>query len=101
MIATVLDSDERGEEVRAALETTENVLLRLDAGLAADGIVPSLLVAETRVSGEEELRTPEELEAVRGPALRARGDGARPTPPARSASGSSDEVERRAARVSS
>jgi transcription termination factor Rho len=65
VIATVLDSDERGKEVRDALETTENSLLRLDAGLASDGIVPSLLIAECRVSGEEELRSPEELEAVR------------------------------------
>ena len=65
VIATVLDSDERGQEVREALETTENALLRLDAELAADGIVPSLIVSECRVSGEEELRSPEELEAAR------------------------------------
>jgi transcription termination factor Rho len=69
VIATVLDTDDRGEEVRSALETTENILLRLDAGLASQGILPSLLIAECRVSGEEELRSPEELEAVR--ALRA------------------------------
>ena len=42
MIATVLDSDDRGEEVREALETTENALIRLDADLASQGIVPSL-----------------------------------------------------------
>ena len=65
VIATVLDTDERGQEVREALETTENALLRLDAELAADGIVPSLMVSECRVSGEEELRSPEELEAAR------------------------------------
>ena len=65
VIATVLDSDERGQDVRDALETTENSLLRLDAELASQGIVPSLLVAESRVSGEEELRSPEELEAAR------------------------------------
>jgi transcription termination factor Rho len=69
VIATVLDSDERGEEVRSALETNENVLIRLDADLAAQGAVPSLLIAESRSAGEEELRSPEELEAVR--ALRA------------------------------
>ena len=40
VIATVLDSDDRGAEVREALETTENLLLRLDADLAAKGIVP-------------------------------------------------------------
>jgi transcription termination factor Rho len=65
VIATVLDSDERGQDVRDALETTENALLRLDAELASQGIVPSLLVSESRVSGEEELRSPEELEAAR------------------------------------
>jgi len=65
MIATVLDADERGKQVRAALETTENVLIRLDADLAAVGIVPSLLVRDCRISGEEQLRSPEELEAVR------------------------------------
>jgi transcription termination factor Rho len=69
IIATVLDSDERGEDVRAALETTENALIRLDAELASQGIFPSIDVAGTRVSGEEELRSPSELEAAR--ALRA------------------------------
>jgi transcription termination factor Rho len=65
MIATVLDSDERGDEVREALETTENVLLRLDPGLAAQGIVPALLVSAAGASGEDQLRGPEELDAVR------------------------------------
>jgi transcription termination factor Rho len=64
VIATVLDSDERGEEVREMLETTENVLLRLDAGLASKGVLP-LLVGEAPATGEEELRSDEELEAVR------------------------------------
>ena len=40
VIATVLDSDDRGAEVREALETTENLLLRLDADLAAQGNRP-------------------------------------------------------------
>jgi transcription termination factor Rho len=65
VIATVLDSDDRGAEVREALETTENLLLRLDAGLAAKGIVPALVATDSRASGEEELREPEELEKVR------------------------------------
>jgi transcription termination factor Rho len=65
VIATVLDSDDRGAEVREALQTTENLLLRLDAGLAAKGIVPALVAADSRASGEEELRDPEELEKVR------------------------------------
>ena len=59
VIATVLDADDRGAEVREALETTENLLLRLDADLAAKGIVP---VAGGRrhagASGEDELRDP-------------------------------------------
>lgn len=65
VIATVLDSDDRGVEVREALQTTENLLLRLDAGLAAKGIVPSLVAADSRASGEEELRDPDELEKAR------------------------------------
>jgi transcription termination factor Rho len=65
VIATVLDSDDRGAEVREALETTENLLLRLDAGLAAKGIVPALVVSDSRASGEDELRDPEELDKVR------------------------------------
>ncbi len=65
MIATVLDSDDRGAEVREALETTENMLLRLDAGLAAKGIVPALVAADCRASGENELRDAEEMEKVR------------------------------------
>jgi transcription termination factor Rho len=65
VIATVLDSDDRGVEVREALQTTENLLLRLDARLAAKGIVPALVAADSRASGEEELRDPDELEKVR------------------------------------
>ena len=65
VIATVLDSDDRGAEVREALETTENLLLRLDAGLAAKGIVPALVVADSRASGEDELLDAEEMEKVR------------------------------------
>jgi transcription termination factor Rho len=81
VIATVLDSDERGAEVRELLETTENALLRLDASLAAQGIVPSLLVSETRASGEEKLRSDDELKAVR--ALRAELDELDPADAAR------------------
>jgi transcription termination factor Rho len=65
VIATVLDSDDKGAEVREALETTENLLLRLDAGLAAKGIVPALVAADSRASGEDELRDAEELEKIR------------------------------------
>jgi transcription termination factor Rho len=65
VIATVLDSDDRGAEVREALETTENLLLRLDSELAAKGIVPALVPSGSRASGEDQLRDPEELEKVR------------------------------------
>jgi transcription termination factor Rho len=65
VIATVLESDDGGAEVREALETTENLLLRLDAGLAAKGIVPALVPADSRASGEEQLREPDELDRAR------------------------------------
>jgi transcription termination factor Rho len=65
VIATVLEPDDRGSEVREAVETTENLLLRLDVGLAAKGIFPSLVPQDSRASGEEELRDPDELEKVR------------------------------------
>jgi transcription termination factor Rho len=65
VIATVLDSDDRGAEVREAMETTENLLLRLDADLAAKGIFPPLVPQDSRSSGEDQLRDPEELEKMR------------------------------------
>jgi transcription termination factor Rho len=65
VIATVLESEDRGAEAREALETTENLLLRLDARLAARGIVPALLPADSRATGEEQLRDEEEVEKVR------------------------------------
>jgi transcription termination factor Rho len=65
VIATVLDSDDRGAEVREAVETTENLLIRLDAGLAAKGIFPPIVPQESRASGEDQLRDEEELEKVR------------------------------------
>ena len=37
----------------------------LDPELAAAGVYPSIAVGDTRASGEEELRDPEELRAVR------------------------------------
>ncbi len=65
VIATVLESDDRGSEVREAVETTENLLLRLDADLATKGIFPPLVPADARAAGEEALRDPEELERAR------------------------------------
>jgi transcription termination factor Rho len=65
VIATVLEDDEKGPAVRSALETTENVLVRLDADLAAQGIVPSLVVSDTRASGEDQLRDDAEMAEAR------------------------------------
>lgn len=60
VIATVFD-----DEVGEAVETTESALIALDPELAAAGVVPALDVRRTRVSGEADLREPEELEAAR------------------------------------
>jgi transcription termination factor Rho len=81
VIATVLEGDERAPEVRSALETTENVLVRLDAGLAAQGLVPSLVVPETRASGEEQLRDDAEMAEARE--LRAELEAMEPAEAAR------------------
>jgi transcription termination factor Rho len=66
VIATVLDGGADEGAARAALETTENALIRLDPELAAAGVYPALRVEDCRASGEDELREPAELEAVRG-----------------------------------
>ncbi len=66
VIATALDG--AGEDDGAAFSavaTTENALITLDPGLAAAGVFPALRAEECRVSGEEELREPDELEAAR------------------------------------
>jgi transcription termination factor Rho len=65
VIATVLAADDRGAQVQEALETTENLVLRLDPDLAAKGIVPALVVSDSRASGEDALRDAEEMEKVR------------------------------------
>jgi transcription termination factor Rho len=82
VIATVLDAEDRGAEVRQAVETTENLLLRLDAGLAAKGVFPPLVPQDSRASGEEQLRDPEELEKARR--LRAELGGMEPEEASRS-----------------
>ncbi|MQA76062.1 MAG: hypothetical protein GEU88_17300 [Solirubrobacterales bacterium] len=65
VIATVLsDAHDEGEADRA-VATTESALLVLDPELAAAGVYPALRAAECRVSNEEALRAPEELEAAR------------------------------------
>jgi transcription termination factor Rho len=65
VIATTLDEVADEGAARAAVETTENAVVRLDPELAAAGVYPALRAADCRVSGEEELREPDELDAVR------------------------------------
>jgi transcription termination factor Rho len=65
VVATVIaDSSDEGEAERAVI-TTESSLVTLDPQLAASGASPALVVSECRVSNEEDLRDPAELEAVR------------------------------------
>ena len=63
--ATVLeDGPDEGEAERVAL-TTESLLITLDAELAAAGVTPALRAGEIRVSNEDQIREPAELEAAR------------------------------------
>jgi transcription termination factor Rho len=65
VVATVLaDSSDEGEAERAVI-TTESSLITLDPGLAAAGVYPAIAPAGCRVSNEEDIREPAELEAVR------------------------------------
>ncbi len=89
MIATAFaDGDDADAE--RAVATTESALVVLDPELAAAGITPAIRAPECRVSNEDQIREPAELEAARklrslladldaarggGPAARAdRGD---------------------------
>jgi transcription termination factor Rho len=65
VIATALAGAADEGAARAALETTENALIRLDAELAAAGVYPALLAGDSRAGAEDELLEPAELEAVR------------------------------------
>jgi transcription termination factor Rho len=65
VIATALeDGDDEGDALRL-VETTENALVHLDPELAAAGVFPAIAAGDTRASGEDELREPDELRAVR------------------------------------
>ena len=65
VVATVLaDSPDEGEAERAVI-TTESSLVTLDPELAAAGVHPAIKAGESRISNEEGLREPDELEAVR------------------------------------
>jgi transcription termination factor Rho len=76
VIATALEGVADEGAALAAVETTENALIRLDPELAAAGVYPAIRPAELRASGEEELREPDELDAVRR--LRAELSGMEP-----------------------
>ena len=65
VIATALEGVADEGAALAAVETTENALIRLDPELVAAGVYPAIRPAELRASGEEELREPDELDAVR------------------------------------
>lgn len=66
VIATTLgDGGEDEGGVERSLETTENVLIVLDPELASRGVYPAIDFAASRITGEEHLRDPAELEAVR------------------------------------
>jgi transcription termination factor Rho len=65
LLATVLEGAADEGEAERAVITTESSVIALDQDLAAAGVVPALRPAECRVSNEEALRDPDELEAVR------------------------------------
>ena len=65
VIATALRGAPGDQDVMDAVHTTENATIRLDAGLAAAGIVPSLDVAACAISGQEAVLNENEIDAVR------------------------------------
>lgn len=65
VIATTLAEADDGGEAEKAVATTESSLVTLDPQLAAAGVHPAIVAAECRISNEESLREPAELEAVR------------------------------------
>ena len=65
VIATLLDGGRDEGEAEAAVATTESSQIALDPELAAAGVFPALKAGEARVSNEDQLRSPEELDAVR------------------------------------
>jgi transcription termination factor Rho len=65
VIATTLAGAADDGAAERAVVTTENALITLDPDLAAAGVFPALRPAGCRVSGEEELRSADELAAAR------------------------------------
>jgi transcription termination factor Rho len=65
VVATTVDQAHDEGEAERAVITTESSLVALDPDLAGLGVTPAIVPAECRVSNEEALRDPSELEAVR------------------------------------
>jgi transcription termination factor Rho len=65
VVGTVLaDPPDDGEAERATY-TTESALITLDPELVAQDMKPAIVAGECRVSNEDQLRAPDELEATR------------------------------------
>lgn len=80
VIATALWGSPGDQDVMDAVHTTENSTIRLDAGLAASGVEPSLDVTACAVSGQEAVLDKDEVDAVRR--LRAELKDMEPVPAA-------------------
>jgi transcription termination factor Rho len=65
VIATVVEGAEDEGAAERAVMTTESSLITLDAGLASAGIFPAMRAAESRISNEDQVRDPDELNAIR------------------------------------
>ncbi len=65
VIATVLRGTEDGEGALEAVETTENATIVLDPELAGAGFFPAIDPGRSGEVAEDQVREPEELEAVR------------------------------------
>lgn len=65
VVATVLSDASDGADAERAVITTESALIALDPELASAGVTPAIRPGETRVSNEDQVREPAELEAVR------------------------------------
>lgn len=80
VIATALWGAPGDQAVMDAVHTTENATIRLDAGLAASGVKPSLDVTACAVSGQESVLNQDEIDATRR--LRAELKDMEPVPAA-------------------
>jgi len=80
VIATALWGAPGDQAVMDAVHTTENATIRLDASLAAAGVVPSLDVTSCAISGQEALLDDQAVAAIRR--LRSELGGMEPIPAA-------------------